>query len=152
METPKPTHITVDLKGDKILSAVNGNYQILISSEQTNGTFVTIEMLMPPQKGPGPHFHARFYESFYIVNGEVEVHSEARVYIAKKGSFIMVPEGGIVHYFRNISNKMAQLLCLVAPARLKEFFEEIGNPIIAREFLATPPLISETTKNLKAFA
>jgi len=29
-------------------------------------------MLVPPQNGPGPRFHTNFYESFYILDGEVE--------------------------------------------------------------------------------
>ena len=123
-----------------------------MSGKQTNGAFATIEMLVPPENGPGPHSHANFYESFYIVDGEVEVHSEAGVYTAKKGSFVVVPEGGIVHYFKNVSDKMAQLLCMVVPAGLEEFFEEIGDPVAAGEFLPPSPMTPETIKNLQAIA
>jgi len=152
MEISKPTPITVDPAGGEILSVVGGNYRILVSGKQTNGAFATIEMLVPPENGPGPHSHANFYESFYIVDGEVEVHSEAGVYTAKKGSFVVVPEGGIVHYFRNVSDKMAQLLCMVVPAGLEEFFEEIGDPVAAGEFLPPSPMTPETIKNLQAIA
>ena len=152
MEISKPTPITVDSDGGEILSVVGGNYRILVSGKQTNGAFSTIEMLVPPQNGPGPHSHANFYESFYIVDGEVEVHSEAGAYLAKKGSFVVVPEGGIVHYFKNVSDKMAQLLCIVVPAGLEEFFEEIGEPVAAGEFLPPPPMDPESIKNLQAIA
>ena len=152
METSKPTPITVDPKGGEILSVVGGNYRILVSGKQTNGAFSTIEMLVPPQNGPGPHSHADFYESFYIIDGEVEVHSEAGSYTAKKGSFVVVPKGGIVHYFKNVSDKMAQLLCIVVPAGLEEFFEEIGNPVAAGEFLPPAPMDPESIKNLRAIA
>jgi len=152
MEISKPTPITVDPAGGEILSVVGGNYRILVSGKQTNGAFATIEMLVPPENGPGPHSHANFYESFYIVDGEVEVHSEAGVYTAKKGSFVVVPEGGIVHYFKNVSDKMAQLLCMVVPAGLEEFFEEIGDPVAAGEFLPPSPMTPETIKNLQAIA
>jgi quercetin dioxygenase-like cupin family protein len=152
MKNSKPTPITVDPTGGEILSFVGGNYRILISGKQTNGAFATIEMLVPPQNGPGPHSHADFYESFYIIDVEVEVHSEAGVYIAKKGSFVVVPEGGIVHYFKNVSDKMAQLLCTVVPAGLEEFFEEIGEPTAAGEFLLSPPMDPESIENLQAVA
>jgi len=152
METLKPTPITVDPTGGEILSVVCGNYRILVSGKQTNGAFSTIEMLVPPQNGPGPHSHADFYESFYIVEGEVEVHSEAGVYTAKKGSFVVVPKGGIVHYFKNISTQVAQLLCTVVPAGLEEFFEEIGEPVAAGEFLPAPPMDPDSIKNLQAIA
>jgi quercetin dioxygenase-like cupin family protein len=152
MTNSKPTPITVDPTGGEILSVVGGNYRVLVSGKQTNGAFSTIEMLVPPQNGPGPHSHTNFYESFYILDGEVEVRSEAGSYTAKKGSYVVVPEGGIVHYFKNVSDNMAQLLCTVVPAGLEEFFEEIGEPVAAGEFLPPPPMDSESIKSLQAIA
>ena len=69
--------IIVEPTGGQTLSVVGGNYRVLVSGKQTNGAFSVIDMLIPPQNGPGPHAHANFHESFYIVDGEVEVHSEA---------------------------------------------------------------------------
>ncbi|QDW25263.1 cupin domain-containing protein [Pedobacter sp. KBS0701] len=152
MGTSKPIPVTVEPTGGEILSVAGGNYRILVSGKQTNGAFSTIEMLVPPQNGPGPHSHADFYESFYIIDGEVEVHSEAGSYAAKKGSFVVVPKGGIVHYFKNVSDKMAQLLCTVVPAGLEEFFEEIGEPAAAGELLPPPAMNAESIKNLQAIA
>ena len=152
MENSKPMPITIGPKGGEILSVVGGNYRVLVSGKETNGAFATIEMLVPPQNGPGPHSHANFQESFYIVDGEVEVHSEAGSYNAKKGSFVLIPEGGVVHYFKNVSDKLAKLLCTVVPAGLEEFFEEIGEPATAGEFLPPPPMDAESVKKLQAIA
>lgn len=152
MEKLKPAPITVDPQGGEILSVVGDNYRVLVSGKQTNGAFSTIDMLVPSQSGPGPHSHANFYESFYIVDGEVEVHSEAGSYTAKKGAFVVIPEGGVIHYFKNVSDKMAHLLCTVVPAGLEEFFEEIGQPVAAGEFLPAPPMDLESAKKLQAIA
>jgi len=148
----KSMPIIVEPTGGQTLSVVGGNYRVLVSGKQTNGAFSVIDMLIPPQNGPGPHAHANFHESFYIVDGEVEVHSEAGSYTAKKGSFVVVPEGGVVHYFRNVSDKLAHLLCTVVPAGLEEFFEEIGEPVAAGEFLSPPPMNPESIKKLQAIA
>lgn len=152
MKNSKPMPITVDPEGGEILAVVGGNYRVLVSGRQTGGAFSTIEMLVPPQNGPGPHSHASFYESFYIIDGEVEVNSEAGSYIAKKGSFVVVPEGGVVHYFKNVSDNLARLLCIVVPAGLEEFFEEIGEHIAAGQFLPSPPMNPESIKELQAIA
>jgi len=152
MENSKPAPITVNPKGGEILSVVGDNYRILVSGKQTNGAFSTIDMLVPSQSGPGPHSHTSFYESFYIVDGEVEVHSEAGSYTATKGCFVVIPEGGVVHYFKNVSDKLAHLLCTVVPAGLEEFFEEIGQPVAAGEFLPPPPMDPESIKKLQAIA
>ena len=152
MENLKPMPLIVDPEGGKTLSVMGGNYRVLVSGKQTNGAFSTIEMLVPPQNGPGPHSHAGFYESFYMVEGEVEVHSEAGLYTAKKGAYVVIPEGGVVHYFKNVSDSMAQLLCTVVPAGLEAFFEEIGQPATPGEFLPPPPVNPETVKRLQAIA
>ena len=152
MENLKPMPSVVDPTGGQTLSVVGGNYRVLVSGKQTNGAFSTIEMLVPPQNGPGPHSHADFYESFYIVDGEVEVHSEAGTYTAQKGAFVLIPEGGVIHYFKNVSDKMAQLLCTVVPAGLEDFFEEIGEPVAAGEFLPPPPMTPDAVKKLQAIA
>lgn len=152
MNDLKAAPITVESKGGEILSVAGDNYRVLVSGKETNGAFSTIDMLVPPQSGPGPHSHASFFESFYVVDGEVEVYSEAGTYTATKGSFVVIPEGGEVHYFKNKSNNMAHLLCTVVPAGLEEFFEEIGEPVAADEFLPPPPMNPESVKKLQAIA
>jgi quercetin dioxygenase-like cupin family protein len=152
MENLKQMPIVIDPKGGEILAVVGGNYRVLVSGKQTNGAFATIEMLVPPQNGPGPHSHANYYESFYIVEGEVEVHSEAGSYTAKKGAFVVIPEGGVVHYFKNVSDHLAQMLCTVVPAGLEAFFEEIGEPAAAGEFLPPPPINAEAAEKLRMIA
>ena len=152
MDNSKPTPITVDPTGGEILSVAGGNYRILLSGKQTNGDFATIEMLVPPKNGPGPHSHADFHESFYVLDGEVEVYSEAGSYTAKQGSYVVVPKGGIVHNFKNESDKLAKLLCTVVPAGLEDFFKEVGTPVAFGEFLPAKAMDAETLKKVQALA
>ena len=152
MSDSKSAPIAIGPQGGEILSVIGDNYRILVSGKQTNGAFSTIDMLIPPGSGPGPHSHTSFYESFYIIDGEVEVHSEDGSYVAKKGSFVVIPEGGIVHNFKNVTNRVAHLLCSVVPAGLEEFFEEIFVPVAADTFLPPPVMTPESAKKLKAIA
>jgi hypothetical protein len=46
------------------VSVVGDTYRIIIGSEQTNGAYAFIDMLIPPKGGPGPHSHAAFQEAF----------------------------------------------------------------------------------------
>jgi quercetin dioxygenase-like cupin family protein len=128
---------TVGPAEGKTLAVVGDTYRILISGAETNGAFASIEMLIPPGGGPGPHAHADFEESFYVIEGEIEVKSEFGNYTATEGSFVSIPKGGLVHCFKNISDKNARLLCTVVPAGLETFFEEVGEPVAPGEFL--PP-------------
>jgi quercetin dioxygenase-like cupin family protein len=152
MKNSKPAPTTIGAQEGKTLSMAGGTYRILISGEETNGEYATIDMLIPPGSGPGPHAHVNIHESFYVVDGEVEVKSEAGSYTAKKGSFINIPKGGIVHGFKNKTDKIAHLLCMVVPSGLEEMFMELGTPIAPGTFLPPPQLDPDTIKKMQQVA
>jgi quercetin dioxygenase-like cupin family protein len=152
MEDQKKAPIAIGAEEGQGLSIMGGTYRILASGKETGGEFATIDMLIPSNGGPGPHSHADFHETFYVVDGEVEVRSESGVYIAKKGAYIVIPKGGIVHGFKNKSEKTAHLLCTVIPAGLEEMFLEIGQPVALGEFLPPPIMDAATQIRMKAAA
>lgn len=134
------------------LSVVGDTYRLVITGEQTGGAYATIDMLVPPQGGPGPHSHADFQESFYILEGEIEVKTESGTYAARKSSFVSIPLGGLVHCFKNVTNTTARLWCVVVPAGLDDFFREIGKPVPFGTFLPPPEMGPEEAKRLKEIA
>lgn len=130
-------NITRENQGNHI-SLVGDTYRIAISGKQTKGEYAVIDMLVPPGGGPPPHSHASIHESFYIIDGEIEFTTEDGKFIVKKGDMVTIPKGGAIHCFKNISKEMAHMVCTVVPAGLDEFFEEVGTPVKAGEFL--PPV------------
>ena len=152
MENFKEAPITRGSEDGENLSIVGDTYRILIRGKETGGAYAAIDMLIPPGGGPGPHAHANFQESFYVIDGEIEVKSEASTYTAKKGSYVNIPKGGIVHCFKNKSDKVAHLLCVVVPSGLEEFFIEIGKPVTIGAFLPPPAMDEATMKKLKETA
>lgn len=138
METAKKGPDITGPQDGRNVSVVGDTYRILITGEETGGAFATIDMLIPPGGGPGPHAHPNFHESFYVIDGEIEVKSETGTYTARKGAFVHIPMGGIVHCFKNKSEQTAHILCIVAPSGLEAFFLEIGKPVAAGAFLAPP--------------
>jgi len=148
MENSKyPPNITGPQDGQNV-SVVGDTYRILITGRETGGAFAAIDMLIPPGGGPGPHAHPDFHESFYVIDGEIEVKSEVGAYTAGKGSYIHIPKGGIVHCFKNKTDQTAHLLCIVAPSGLEQFFMEIGRPVPIGTFLAPPPMDEEAMKKI----
>lgn len=148
----KKQSVTIVEKGaGAIVSVVGDTYRMAITGKQTNGDFALIDMLVPPGGGPGPHAHPAFHETFYVQQGEVQINSEEGTYIAKEGTVIHIPKGGMVHSFKNNTDKLTRLLCIVVPAGLEEFFMEFGKPVAANTFL--PPAMDEQTiKTLEALA
>ncbi|MFA6246757.1 MAG: cupin domain-containing protein [Mucilaginibacter sp.] len=152
MENSKNVLVATGPQDGDNLSVAGGIYRILVSGKQTNGAFAVIEMSVPAGGGPGPHAHAGFQESFYVIEGEVEVKTEETTFTATKGAFVNIPLGGMVHCFKNKSANLAKLLCTVVPAGLEEMFMEIGKPVKAGEFIAPQPMDEETLKKFIAIA
>lgn len=152
MENPNGKITTVDTHDGQNLSVVGDTYRLLIGGEQTGGAYATIDMLIPPKGGPGPHAHAGFQESFYVVEGEIVVRTAAQTYTARQGSFVNIPRGGVAHSFKNESSTTAHLLCVVVPAGLEDFFREIGKPVAAGTFLPPPQLDEAAQQRLQEIA
>lgn len=106
-------------------------YNILLSSQRSEGQLAIIEMLVPPNGGPIPHEHKGFQECFYVLEGEVEMITQENRISAKQGDLVHIPLEGPIHCFKNTGSVNARLLCIVAPAGLDQFFEEAGRKIPA---------------------
>ncbi|GAA4504207.1 hypothetical protein GCM10023172_30130 [Hymenobacter ginsengisoli] len=152
METHKQAPTTLGPQQGETLAVMGSNYRILVGGKDTAGAYATIDMLVPPGGGPGPHAHPAIEETFFVVAGEVEVKSEAGTYVATAGSFIRIPKGGVVHGFKNKSALPARLLCTVVPAGLEEFFQEIGQPVEVGQFLPPPVLDAVAIQRIQALA
>jgi quercetin dioxygenase-like cupin family protein len=149
----RPTNIiTVDPQRGTDLAVVGDNYRLLVTGKETDGAFAVIDMLIPPGGGPGPHAHATFQESFYVIDGEIVVRTQAQTYTAKKGAFVSIPKGGAIHAFKNESAFNAHILCIVVAAGLEEFFKEIGKPVAYGEFLPVPEMTPEDAGKLQSIA
>lgn len=127
METHQAIPITVGAQEGQTVAVAGGSYRIIVSGTQTSGEFATIEMVVPAHAGPGPHSHADFHETFYVIEGAVQVTSQAGSYTAEKGAYVVIPKGGIVHQFKNHTASTARLLCTVVPAGLEEMFIAMGD-------------------------
>jgi len=97
----------------------------LATGDSTRGEFGLYRWTFGPNRtGPDPHFHRSISESFFILDGEVELYTGERWTTARAGDFLFVPEGGI-HGFRGINP--ASMLLLFAPgAPREEYFETLA--------------------------
>ena len=68
----------------------------------------------PGYEGPGPHFHKRHVDSFYVLDGELEFTVAGETVRAGAETFVLVPRG-VVHAFTNAGRGRARFLNLHAP-------------------------------------
>jgi quercetin dioxygenase-like cupin family protein len=110
-----------------------GEVHYLATGADTDGEFGLYRWnFAPGRSGPDPHFHKTITESFYILDGTVQLFNGERWTDGEPGDFLRVPQGG-VHAFRNESGEAASMLLLFTPgAPREEYFEwldEIGRGV-----------------------
>lgn len=115
-------------------------YTFKFTGRQTNGAFTLIEQIIQPQSGPPPHIHHREEETFYILEGKFSFLLGEKQVVFETGAAVYIPKGTL-HTFRNIDERQGQLLVLITPAGLEDFFYAIGTPAVDKK---TPPTIDTT--------
>ncbi|MBL7718582.1 MAG: cupin domain-containing protein [Flavipsychrobacter sp.] len=136
--------------GGEHLWIAGSRYRVILSGDETNGNMAIIEMNVPPGSGPLPHEHPAFMESFYVLEGEVEMRTKDQVFLAEKGAMVTIPLNGPVHAFKNNSQAMARLLCIVSPSGLDAMFREVGRPATGdTPPPAAPPTAEEKQKAME---
>lgn len=105
-------------------------YEFKAGGDDTGEAFALFETTATPGlPGPPMHVHHREDESFYVLEGEMEVTVNGETAMAVAGTFFHIPRG-TPHTFKNAGEVPARFLGLVAPAGLERFFGEIGEPVV----------------------
>jgi quercetin dioxygenase-like cupin family protein len=84
-----------------------------------------LEVTFEPGSGIQPHFHKGHSDSFYVLEGEVEFHVGDDVFRATKGAYVLAPPG-VVHFFRNVSDRPARMLNLHTPGGFAEYRRQLA--------------------------
>jgi quercetin dioxygenase-like cupin family protein len=98
-------------------------YIFLVTGAQSDGTYFIMEAIVSPGGGPPPHIHHREQESFYVLEGTLDIRMGEEVVQASAGDFVHIPKG-VVHSFRNNGDGLARQLVIFSPGGLERFFEE----------------------------
>jgi quercetin dioxygenase-like cupin family protein len=105
---------------------------ILLSAKDTGGALAMFIDDIPPGGGPPRHIHHNEDETFYILEGELEMQVNEDMFTARPGTSVFLPRG-IPHTFGNLGTQPVKTLTLLTPAGLEEFFAEIEPLVIQNE-------------------
>lgn len=103
---------------------VGDNYTVLLTGKDTGGRYALIDMLVPPGGGPPPHRHD-FEEMFHVLEGRIEVTFRQKKHTVAAGETVNIPAKA-PHFFRNVSDRQARVLCMITPPGLDEYFAQWG--------------------------
>jgi quercetin dioxygenase-like cupin family protein len=82
-----------------------------------------LELAVQPGGGVSPHFHKEHSDSFYVLEGEVELHVGADVVQGGPGTYVLAPPH-VVHWFRNVTAEPARMLNLHTPGGFADYMRE----------------------------
>lgn len=113
-----------------------------LTSEQTGGHFAFEEFsLAPGTIGARPHVHEGHDEYFYVLEGELTLHTGDGEVTAGPG-YLLAATRGTPHGFRNAGPTTARALCLYTPAGYENYFRDIHAAVSAGAE-ATDQLLAE---------
>ncbi len=98
------------------------------TGEETNGAYTQMEVHYPPNYQSYRHVHIREHESFYVLEGELEVGLGDDVVRLGPGSFAESPPGQ-PHWLRNAGPGKVRYICTLVPAGFEGFIMELGRPV-----------------------
>lgn len=92
-----------------------GNVEFLARSADTPRFNVSIITVAPHRHGPELHSHDAEDDAFYILDGELTMHTEHGEFAAPAGTFVLVPPE-VQHTFSNRTAEQVRVLNVHAPA------------------------------------
>ena len=121
----------------------------LATAEETRGQFALIEATARKGNVPPRHVHHREEETFYVLEGEMNVTVGDRTFKATPGTLVCLPRD-VAHSFA-IESEHLRTLILFTPAGLEGFFKEFSVPAPAMTLPpANEPAYGEVQRMLEA--
>lgn len=98
-------------------------YAVKAGAGDTEGRFSMLEVLVTHDVPL--HIHDSDDESFYMLEGELEVTFEGRTYTARPGGFTLLPHG-VPHAIHRLPGQAPRLLQVSAPGGFESFAEDVA--------------------------
>jgi quercetin dioxygenase-like cupin family protein len=99
------------------------HYAFLVTGEESGGAYFVMEARVPPGGGPPPHIHTREDETYYLLEGQIEVLLGEETVVAGPNDFVNIPRGSL-HCFSNKGTETARMVLTFTPAGIEGWFEE----------------------------
>jgi quercetin dioxygenase-like cupin family protein len=105
-----------------------GTHTWLATSVETGGVFLLFEDELELGKVTPLHRHPDADETFYVLEGRIDVHLDGELHSLTTGGIAVVPRG-IPHAFR-VTSHQARVLCLQTPGSGEDFYRLASEPVV----------------------
>lgn len=137
---PKPV-IASAKAGGRFLNVAGMPTWVLLAADQTGGQFSLFEIHCPSGEGTPPHCHSREDETFFVLEGRLDITVGGVRHELRAGDAAFGPRG-IFHSFANPGPDVARFLVTTTPGGFERFFEECHARVPANQPVDVPLFLS----------
>ena len=116
---------TVPPNGGVIHNVLGSPYRFLATAADTGGDFALLEVVAAPQSAVPLHIHTREDETFFVLEGIMEVQCGDRRFTLEKNSTALLPRN-IPHSYGNPANTPSKCLVWITPGGFEKCLEEFA--------------------------
>jgi quercetin dioxygenase-like cupin family protein len=98
---------------------------IKVRASQTQGRYALLDWTVGPQAGSVGHRHEEFEETFYLLEGELDIEVGNEAQRIGPGALVRIP-AGVRHAYSNPHAAPARMLVTLLPGGMEECFEQFG--------------------------
>jgi quercetin dioxygenase-like cupin family protein len=125
------------MKEESSLLYMDCLFSVLADSEETDGHFGLMEMIVPKGREPSRHLHYADDEGFYVLEGRVTFYVGQESDKADPGTFVFLPHG--VPHSYTFETDVVRMLSIVAPGGLERHFRDPRFSEPAKGMTLPPP-------------
>ncbi|HZO62815.1 MAG TPA: quercetin 2,3-dioxygenase [Gaiellaceae bacterium] len=100
--------------------------RVRVGREESNGTLAIVELEGRRGDMPPLHVHRREDEAFYVLEGELSLHTPDGSLTLRRGEAAFAPKD-VPHVYR-VESETARWLGITTPGGFDDFVREIGEP------------------------
>jgi len=122
----------------RVYSFLGMRNSVLATSEETDGAFAAVEILVPPGGGPPLHTNTREALGYYGLEGKLSFVTESGHRELHPGEVVSLRKGG-THTFVNKTDAPARALMIATPGGFEGFFAAAAQELPAEVPDGPPP-------------
>lgn len=107
-----------------LLHVLEDTLRVLVQGNHTANAYEVFELTGVANSGPPPHYHP-WSESYFLLEGEVEILIGDQTITATPGVFVNIP-GGTIHSYCT-KTETARVLVMTSSTAASAFFQELHN-------------------------
>ena len=114
----------------RIMRGQASDMEVRLGAAESGGAYTIVELAIRPGGRTRPHYHLKLYESWYLIEGELEARVGDEWRTVRAGDMVHLPVG-VAHCYRNTGGEQARMLVIAAPGGVERFFDELAELVSA---------------------